>query len=227
MAQTVDLLAKHPRLRAVREIEVRVRPTGLQVPMESTAIRGPRDAANIFKAVSDRRSVESLLALHLDARHRPIGVHEVARGAGNVVNVAPRDLFAAALATGANAVIIAHNHPSGEASPSNEDVNLTHRLRAGGDLIGVPVLDHVIIGEEDAYSFDGNELLRGVWEKGKSYSVGGWGSVLLAATSVVGVLAIVAVLRSGKKRDGSESVVGKSAERRSPMLGLDVFAGCC
>jgi DNA repair protein RadC len=194
-------------LKALREIEVRFVPTGLKVPAKALGpIMDPNDAADIFKAVSDRRTAESLMAVYLDSRHRPVAVYEAARGAGNVVHVSPRDLLVPALVTGSNAMIIAHNHPSGDATPSREDAVLTERIKSAGELVGVPLLDHIVVGEEDYYSFtEGRTVLR-TWEKGKSYSAGGWGSAL-AITGAVGVL-LLAILPFALRRGKATTLAG-------------------
>ena len=73
------------------------------------------------------------------------GEHRIAEGHLGGVEVHPRELFRPLIREGAAAAILVHNHPSGDPSPSAEDVALTERMRAAGDLVGIPVLDHVII----------------------------------------------------------------------------------
>jgi DNA repair protein RadC len=67
--------------------------------------------------------------------------------------VHPREVFAAAVREGAAAVVVAHNHPSGDPTPSREDRAITERLRRAGELLGIELLDHVVVGDERAYSF--------------------------------------------------------------------------
>ncbi|MHB8538168.1 MAG: JAB domain-containing protein [Candidatus Dormibacteria bacterium] len=117
-------------------------------------IGSPRGAAAVAVAVIGTRAAESVLVLMLDARHRVTGYAEVARGTINAARIAPRDVFAPALLANAAAVIVAHNHPSGETSPSTGDRNVTRALVAAGQLLGVPMLDHVIVTARGAfYSF--------------------------------------------------------------------------
>ena len=97
--------------------------------------------------------VELFLAIALDAKHRPIREIEVGRGGLTHCPVAPADVFRAVLREAAAGVILVHNHPSGEPTPSSEDVQLTERLRAAGALLGIEVLDHLIIGREGYFSF--------------------------------------------------------------------------
>lgn len=97
--------------------------------------------------------VEHFIAIALDAKNRPIGEIEIARGGLSACPVSPADVFRALLREAAAGVVFVHNHPSGEPSPSADDVALTERLRRAGELIGVRVLDHLIIGREGYFSF--------------------------------------------------------------------------
>lgn len=97
--------------------------------------------------------VEHFVAIALDAKNRPIGEVGIARGGLSACPVSPADVFRALLREAAAGVVFVHNHPSGEPSPSADDVALTERLRRAGELLGVRVLDHVIIGREGYFSF--------------------------------------------------------------------------
>ena len=97
--------------------------------------------------------VEHFVAIALDAKNRPIGEIEIARGGLSACPVSPADVFRALLREAAAGVVFVHNHPSGEPSPSADDVALTERLRRAGELLGVRVLDHLIIGREGYFSF--------------------------------------------------------------------------
>jgi DNA repair protein RadC len=95
---------------------------------------------------------ESLYALHLDRQNRLIGVEEVARGTIGSVETSPREVFKAAILSNAAALILAHNHPSGQPFPSQDDFNITDKLVAVGRLLGIPVHDHVIVAAEGCVS---------------------------------------------------------------------------
>jgi DNA repair protein RadC len=84
----------------------------------------------------------------LDVRHRVQGELCVARGSLTGVEVHPRDVFRPLIRSAAAAVIFCHNHPSGDPTPSRQDVELTARLRDVGELCGIPVVDHVVVGWE-------------------------------------------------------------------------------
>lgn len=96
---------------------------------------------------------EHFLSICLDARHKVQAVHVVAVGAVDSCPVRPRDVFMPAVHLGSSAIIIAHNHPSGDPSPSSADRSLTERMRLAGDLLGIEVLDHLVIGHTAFFSF--------------------------------------------------------------------------
>ncbi|KAF0221149.1 MAG: DNA repair protein [Geobacteraceae bacterium] len=90
---------------------------------------------------------EYFLAIHLDGKNRICCVDEVSVGSLNQSVVHPREVFKTALLSSAAAIILLHNHPTGDPTPSREDIEITKRLREAGELIGVKVLDHIIIGD--------------------------------------------------------------------------------
>ena len=93
------------------------------------------------------RAVEHFGALLLDTKHRVIRTAVVATGTLNSTIVEPRDVFREAMLGAAAALVVFHNHPSGDPSPSPDDIALTRRLAAVGELIGIPVVDHVVLGD--------------------------------------------------------------------------------
>jgi DNA repair protein RadC len=95
--------------------------------------------------VSDR---EQFVCLHLDARNRINALEVVSVGSLNASLVHPRELFKAAILNNAASVILAHNHPSGDTTPSREDIELTRRMVQAGEIMGIEVLDHIIVGPE-------------------------------------------------------------------------------
>ena len=88
---------------------------------------------------------EHFVGLYLNARHELLHKEIVSIGTANASIVHPRDVFAPAILHNATAVIVAHNHPSGDATPSMEDKDVTHRLKEAGRLLGISVLEHIII----------------------------------------------------------------------------------
>ena len=111
---------------------------------------GAAAALRPFFAGLDR---EQFLVCCLDAKHAIIGVNVVSIGSLTLSIVHPREVFKAAILLNACGIIAAHNHPSGDHTPSPEDRTLTARLRQAGDLIGIAVLDHLILGDERIHSF--------------------------------------------------------------------------
>jgi DNA repair protein RadC len=118
------------------------------------AIRNPDDVSEFlgFLKESDR---EQFVALHLDAKHRVIGLNIVSIGTLSASLVHPREVFKAAILNNSHSLIVAHNHPSGETTPSPEDLQATEQLREAGKLLGITLLDHLIIGN-DSYSIRDN-----------------------------------------------------------------------
>ena len=96
---------------------------------------------------------EHFLVCGLDAKHRIIGVNIVSIGSLTLAIVHPREVFKQLILMNAAAWICAHNHPSGDVTPSEEDRVLTNRLRQGADLLGISLLDHLILTDEHSYSF--------------------------------------------------------------------------
>ncbi len=96
---------------------------------------------------------EQFLVCCLDAKNVSIGVNIVSIGTLTLSIVHPREVFKPAILLNACAIIAAHNHPSGDPTPSAEDRTLTTRLREAGDLLGIRLLDHLILGDERLYSF--------------------------------------------------------------------------
>ncbi len=97
--------------------------------------------------------VEYFLCITLDGAHRVINIHEVTKGLLNRTLVHPREVFRRAIKDNAAAIIVAHNHPSNTLEPSEEDKELTSRLRSAGDIVGISILDHLILSRSAYFSF--------------------------------------------------------------------------
>ena len=120
---------------------------------ESTPVRSPRDVVGIFAPRLEDLPVEEFHVAVLDAQHRLERDITVTRGILNSSLVHPREVFREAIAERAAAIILVHNHPSGDPSPSADDRNVTDQLVAAGRLLDIPVHDHVIIGRGRYTSF--------------------------------------------------------------------------
>ena len=125
---------------------------------ESTAsteyrrLESPFAAAEVLRGYLADADREHCVALLLDTRNRLIGLHTISVGTLNSSMVHPRETFKAAILLGAAGIILGHNHPSGDPDPSQEDKTLTWRMKEAGQLLGIPVLDHVIIGDEQRFA---------------------------------------------------------------------------
>lgn len=105
--------------------------------------------SQIFETFSflKHETKEYFLTIHLDGKNRICCIDEVSVGSLNQSIVHPREVFKSTLLSSAAAIILLHNHPTGDPTPSSEDIEITRRLREAGEIIGVKVLDHIIIGD--------------------------------------------------------------------------------
>jgi DNA repair protein RadC len=117
-------------------------------PVRGHRLAGASEVWTYFRTRLAPLSVEEFWALSLDVRHRVQSEHCLARGSLTGVEIHPRDVFRPLIRQGTAAVIFCHNHPSGDPAPSRADIALTARLREVGELCGIPVLDHVVVGWE-------------------------------------------------------------------------------
>lgn len=111
-----------------------------------------QEASDVFRHLRPRLqglAQEIFIVLALDARNVIIDEIEVARGSLTAVDVHPREVFRPLVRQAAAAAVVAHNHPSGDSLPSAEDIVLTRRLRVAGEILGIPLLDHVIVAGDD------------------------------------------------------------------------------
>ena len=107
----------------------------------------PELAHGLFVQVLGDRPTEEFWALLLDGRHRSKGLAQIGVGTLTSSLVHPREVFGPAVRQGAAALVLAHNHPSGDPEPSQEDLELTRRLIDCGKLLGIPLVDHLVIGD--------------------------------------------------------------------------------
>jgi DNA repair protein RadC len=129
------------------------RRTLARAPKARFQIRNPTDAALYLMPRFGSRAKEQFGIVLLDAKHRVMRDVVLAVGTLNSSVVEPRDVFREAAIGGATAIVVFHNHPSGDPTPSEDDVELTRRLAASGVLIGIDVIDHVILGDSHYFSF--------------------------------------------------------------------------
>ncbi len=113
----------------------------------------PQVAADLLLRLLSEEATEVFAIVLLSTRHHVVAYHEVSRGTLNSTLVHPREVFKAALLANAAALVLAHVHPSGDPSPSRDDIELTRRLAAAGTLLGIDVLDHIVVGHGRYASF--------------------------------------------------------------------------
>jgi DNA repair protein RadC len=126
---------------------------GSSVPvMEAPVVAGPEAAVREFRRVVDaweRR--EFFVGLYLSSRNAVLRAEVISLGSLNASIVHPREVFVPAIRESAAAIILLHNHPSGDPTPSEEDLAITRRIVEAGSILGVEVLDHVVVGRDDSF----------------------------------------------------------------------------
>ncbi len=133
----------------IREAVVRYRGSRRRI---AQAIRSAADVARFIRGVVGGDAREHFVVLMLDARHRPIAYQVVSIGTATASLVHPREVFQSAVSIGAVAIIVAHNHPSGDPSPSREDREVTERLTRAGGVLGIRLLDSVVVADSGYHS---------------------------------------------------------------------------
>lgn len=113
---------------------------------ERTEVTSPEAAAALLMPLLAGRDRERTVLLHLDTKHRLLRTEELAVGSVDHTFMTPREVYRAALLVGATALVIAHNHPSGDPEPSGDDRRVTRRLKSAGEIVGIDLLDHVVVG---------------------------------------------------------------------------------
>lgn len=116
----------------------------------------PEAVFNSVREIWESRK-EHLLAIYLDIKNREIHREIISVGTLTANLVHPREIFEPAIRLLAANIIIVHNHPSGETEPSDEDIEVTKQLRKAGEMMGIPILDHIIVTKNGFYSFDNNK----------------------------------------------------------------------
>lgn len=115
-------------------------------------IKGATDVFNVLAALAEKDR-EWVCVLCLDAKNKVNCMHVVGIGSLNACIVHPREVLKAAILANAQKIILAHNHPSGDPTPSMDDHHVTEKLKEAGTIIGIELIDHVIIGDGQFYSF--------------------------------------------------------------------------
>ncbi len=144
----IELAEAQPTLRTTFLREVRAMYRGPR--RATTMVRSPSDVATFVLKVLPENSREHVVALYLDGSNQVIGYTVAATGTANSCIMHPREIFQGVILAGAVALIVAHNHPSGKATPSQQDEGATNRFKEAAKLLGMKFLDHIIV-TDDAY----------------------------------------------------------------------------
>ncbi len=124
-----------------------------------TKVTSPDKIFEFFKSEIGHEKVEKFIIVLLNTKNEIIKWEIISVGSLNASIVHPREVFNKAIKKNAAAIIAVHNHPSGHVSPSQEDMNVTMRLKEAGKIVGINLIDHIIIGRERYYSFKENDQL--------------------------------------------------------------------
>lgn len=141
--------AKALQIQAGIEIGRRLARTG---QAEMVTIRSPKDVSNLLAEELRYLQKEHFVCLFLNTKNQVVGQETLSMGSLNASIVHPREVFLAAVKRSSASIVCAHNHPSGDPAPSPEDIQITRRLAEAGELLGIELLDHIIIGDRTSVS---------------------------------------------------------------------------
>lgn len=117
------------------------------------SVKSPKDSFNLLKHFLEDKDREYFIVAALDIKNQPVSIHVCHVGSLNACIVHPREVMKSAILSNAASIIVGHNHPSGHTTPSEEDHKVTKRLREAGEIIGIELLDHIIVGSDSYLSF--------------------------------------------------------------------------
>jgi len=149
-------ICKAAQVLAVIEIGKRINRRG---SLDKIKVTSPDILANLMMDEMRYLFKEHFKIALLDTKNQIIGIENISVGTLNASIVHPRDVFKVAIKRNCNSIILIHNHPSGDVEPSAEDVNLTRRLIDAGNLLGIFILDHIIIGDSKYLSFKQKNII--------------------------------------------------------------------
>ncbi len=129
-------------------------------PAPRTRITSPRELASYLMPMYGSAHVERFGVVLVDTKHQLIRVRVLAVGSSDAVTAEPREVFRDALLGGAAAVVLFHNHPSGDPTPSPDDIAMTRRMIAAGRVVGIDVIDHLIIGDARYFSLRESHVIQ-------------------------------------------------------------------
>ena len=126
---------------------------------ETVSFHDPASVSSYYMETLRHEEQEVLLLVMLNSKGKLLGEEIISKGTVNATVISPREIFLTAFSYHAVSIILLHNHPSGNPQPSQEDIALTERVKKSGELLGIELLDHIIIGDHAAVSFRMDELI--------------------------------------------------------------------
>ena len=132
------------RLQAIKE---RFVPYGMEGNIDT-----PEKVVSMVGRMLKNADREHLLVISVDAKAKPVCIEIVGIGTLSDLHVEPREIFKHSILSNASAIIMVHNHPSGDVTPSPDDLSITKRIRKVGTLLGINILDHIIVGDNEAFT---------------------------------------------------------------------------
>lgn len=129
------------------------------LPYGKESVCTPQKVVQMLKCMLRNVDKEYFIVISVDAKNKPVGIEVVSVGTLTATLVEAREVFKHAVLCCASGIIMAHNHPSGDVMPSNNDLVVSKKMREAGEILGIRVLDHIIIGEDDYFSFEE----KGMW----------------------------------------------------------------
>ena len=148
---------KAVKLKCITELSRRI---ASATAREQICMQRPKTVADYYMEQLRHRRTECVMLASVDAKGHLIGDSVMSNGSATMSLISPREIFMEALKRQAVSVILIHNHPSGDPSPSRADTELTGQVAAAGQLLGIPLLDHIIIGDNRYMSFREKELIQ-------------------------------------------------------------------
>ena len=149
-------LAKAAQIKACFELGKR---QDLEPELKDYDIKNPQSVVKAIRASIKDKAKEHFKLILLDTRNKIIGISTISIGTLNASLVHPREIFKEAIIHNSASVVLAHNHPSGDPEPSEEDLTITKRLVDSGKILGIEVIDHIIIGKTNFFSFKERGLI--------------------------------------------------------------------
>lgn len=128
-----------------------------------TFVTDPASCYKILNAIIGDMATEHAAVLYLNQKHKVMGYEIVSVGTINQCFMMPREVFRGALMHGAAAIVIGHNHPSGDPTPSQDDINVTETILKAGAIVGVKVLDHIVVGEDNKFTSLREQCIQKLW----------------------------------------------------------------